>query len=176
MIVDKSAGDAPLDDVFDGLEERAQNLELGVKKYASAIAQAFSGAVASGKQFDDVLKSVALRMSQMAVQAAMRPIARAVAGSFDKMFEGLFGGMFAGGGSLATPGYFPTSSDGGGFATDAAAAASPSRAFGGLAGNPGAASHVSINISTPDAESFRRSEAYVTGQIARAVARGQRTL
>ncbi len=29
-------------------------------------------------------------------------------------------------------------------------------------------------ISTPDADSFRRSEVYLTGQIARAVARGQR--
>jgi hypothetical protein len=33
-----------------------------------------------------------------------------------------------------------------------------------------------VNIATPDAESFRRSEVYVTGQIARAVARGQRGL
>jgi hypothetical protein len=33
-----------------------------------------------------------------------------------------------------------------------------------------------VQISTPDADSFRRSESYVTGQIARAVARSQRTL
>ena len=38
---------------------------------------------------------------------------------------------------------------------------------------PGA-SNVTINIATPDAQSFRRSEVFVTGQIARAVARGQR--
>ena len=36
--------------------------------------------------------------------------------------------------------------------------------------------NVTINIATPDADSFRRSETYLTGQIARAVARGQRSL
>ena len=35
---------------------------------------------------------------------------------------------------------------------------------------------VTIHIATPDLESFRRSENYLTGQIARAVARGQRVL
>jgi hypothetical protein len=33
-----------------------------------------------------------------------------------------------------------------------------------------------MNISTPDAESFRRSEAQVSASLARAVARGQRSL
>jgi hypothetical protein len=33
-----------------------------------------------------------------------------------------------------------------------------------------------VQIATPDAASFGRSEAYITGQIARAVARGQRNL
>ena len=36
------------------------------------------------------------------------------------------------------------------------------------------APNITVQIATPDAASFRRSEAYVTGQIARAVARGQR--
>src|SRR5438045_3612040 len=40
----------------------------------------------------------------------------------------------------------------------------------------GAVSNVTVNIATPDAESFRRSETYLTGLIARAVARGQRGL
>jgi phage-related minor tail protein len=35
---------------------------------------------------------------------------------------------------------------------------------------------VAVHISTPDAASFRRSEAYVSGMIARAVARGERSL
>ncbi len=38
-----------------------------------------------------------------------------------------------------------------------------------------AAANVIVHIATPDADSLRRSEAYITGQIARAVARGQRS-
>ena len=38
-----------------------------------------------------------------------------------------------------------------------------------------AAANITVHIATPDADSFRRSEAYITGQIARAVARGQRS-
>ena len=37
------------------------------------------------------------------------------------------------------------------------------------------APRVTVNIAAPDAPSFRRSEATLAGQIARAVARGQRT-
>jgi hypothetical protein len=44
-----------------------------------------------------------------------------------------------------------------------------------LAG-PSQPANVTVQIATPDAASFRRSEAYITGQIARAVARGQRSL
>ncbi len=47
--------------------------------------------------------------------------------------------------------------------------------LGVAAGGQGGSS-ITVNIATPDAESFRRSETYITGQIARAVARGQRSL
>jgi hypothetical protein len=38
-----------------------------------------------------------------------------------------------------------------------------------------AAANVIVHVATPDADSLRRSEAYIIGQIARAVARGQRS-
>jgi phage-related minor tail protein len=44
----------------------------------------------------------------------------------------------------------------------------------GIAAAGGTGGGIVVNIATPDAESFRHSEVYVTGQIARAVARGQR--
>ncbi len=46
----------------------------------------------------------------------------------------------------------------------------------GIAQTGSRASPVTVNISTPDAASFRRSEAEITASIARAVARGQRSL
>jgi len=194
---------AALAGTFDELDERTQTLERGAGKYARTIAQAFTGAVASGKQFDDVLKSVALRISNMTVQAAMRPVAKDIAGGiqgiFDTLLGGIFGGRdkgaapqlaaamgaikpFAAGGVIGTPTYFPLSQGGVGLAGEAGPEAILPLARGAdgklgvTAGGGSAPARISIQISTPDAESFRRSEAYITGQIARAVARGQRSL
>jgi phage-related minor tail protein len=44
----------------------------------------------------------------------------------------------------------------------------------GVAASGTGAANITVNIATPDAESFRRSETYLTGVVARAVARGQR--
>ena len=45
----------------------------------------------------------------------------------------------------------------------------------GLAVQPsGTASSIVVNISTPDADSFRKSQVQLTGALARAVLRGQR--
>ena len=46
----------------------------------------------------------------------------------------------------------------------------------GVASSGGGGNVITVQIATPDADSFRRSETYITGQIARAVARGQRSL
>ncbi len=39
----------------------------------------------------------------------------------------------------------------------------------------GSAVHVTFNVSTPDATSFRKSEAQLTGMLARAARKGART-
>jgi phage-related minor tail protein len=46
----------------------------------------------------------------------------------------------------------------------------------GVAAGGGAPTHVTVNIATPDADSFKRSEAQVSAALARAVARGRRAL
>jgi phage-related minor tail protein len=89
---------------------------------------------------------------------------------------------FASGGVIGTPTYFPLSSGGAGLAGEAGPEAIMPLARGSdgrlgvAAGGERAGASITVNISTPDAESFRRSESYITGQIARAVARGQRSL
>jgi phage-related minor tail protein len=50
----------------------------------------------------------------------------------------------------------------------------PDGRLGVSANGGGGAPNVVVQIATPDPGSFRRAEAYLTGQIARAVARGQR--
>src|SRR5262249_50825336 len=87
---------------------------------------------------------------------------------------------FASGGVIRAPSYFPLASGALGLAGEAGPEAIVPLKRGsdgrlGVAMNgAGPAPSITIQITTPDAQSFRRSEAYVTGQIARAVARGQR--
>jgi phage-related minor tail protein len=110
------------------------------------------------------------------------------------LFGGLFGGggsgpqtnrlgaikPFAAGGVIGTPTYFPMTNGGLGLAGEAGpeAIVPLSRGADGRLGiamsGAGAAATINVQIATPDLGSFRRSEAYLTGQIARAVARGQR--
>ena len=89
---------------------------------------------------------------------------------------------FAAGGVIGTPTYFPLTTGGLGLAGEAGPEAimpltrGPDGRLGVSAGGRGVAPNVTVQIMTPDTDSFRRSETYVTGQIARAVARGQRSL
>ena len=80
---------------------------------------------------------------------------------------------------IGTPTYFPLRQGGIGLAGEAGPEAILPLARGpdgrlGISAAGGGGGRITVNIATPDAESFRRSEVYVTGQIARAVARGQR--
>jgi phage-related minor tail protein len=190
-----SAG-ADLTSTFDGLQTRSNNLLISTNGFARAMSQAFVSATAGGKQLDNVMQTLALRISNMAVSAALRPVTSGITGGLNQLFSGLFGGSdsaganvaaatgaikpFATGGVIGTPTYFPMTSGGVGLAGEAGPEAIVPLRRGsdgrlGVATDGGASrANVSINISTPDAESFRRSEVYLTGQIARAVARGQR--
>jgi phage-related minor tail protein len=187
-------------DLVDRLSLRARDLEFGAAGFARAFSQAFTRGIADGKRFEDVLKSLALRLSDITLQAALRPLTRGLAGGLQQLFGGLFGGdaggsgggpanlvarlgavkPFAAGGVIAAPTYFPLNSGGLGLAGEAGPEAilplarGPDGRLG--VGAAGAGTQVTINIATPDAESFRRSEVYLTGQIALAVARGQRGL
>jgi phage-related minor tail protein len=185
---------AELATAFDVLQVRANNLTVSANGFASAMTRAFSQSVIGGKQFDDVLKALALRLSNLAVTAAFKPLASGIAGGLNQLLAGLFGGSggglvaamgavkpFASGGVIASPTYFPLRTGGLGLAGEAGPEAIVPLARGpdgklGVAMSGEGGAQVTIHIATPDVESFRRSENYITGQIARAVARGQRVL
>lgn len=191
---------ASLSDYAAGLrevDERQRMLELSAKRFSFAMTGAFTQMIAGGRQFDDVLKSLALRMSDMVVRSALQPVmsslTRGLTGGLEQVFGNLFGAAtgttaaaqgavkpFAGGGVIGMPTYFPLTSGGVGLAGEAGPEAILPLARGrdgrlGVASGGGGA-NVTIQIVTPDADSFRRSEVYLAGLIARAVARGQRDL
>jgi phage-related minor tail protein len=88
---------------------------------------------------------------------------------------------FAKGGVVAAPTYFPLGRGLGvmgerGTEAVMPLARGPDGRLGVAASGGGRAVNVVVNIATPDADSFRRSEAQVSAALARAVARGQRGL
>jgi phage-related minor tail protein len=159
-------------------------LGISAGQFAGAITKAFAQATTGGKQFDDVLKGLTLKLSGLAVQNAFKPIAKIFAGDFTDVFKGDDSVIrnltpFASGGIINTPSYFPLSGGSLGLAGEAGPEAIVPLSRGadgrlGIAGGGGSGGNISVHIVTPDPGSFRRSEAYLTGQIARAVARGQR--
>lgn len=181
------AGDMP--DVIDKTKANTDALGVSAASFATAMSRAFAQATAGGKQFDDLLKQLALRLSNLAVTQAFRPLSKGLTDLFSELSgtandAPLMTQMraikpFAAGGVIGTPSYFPLSPGGLGLAGEAGPEAIMPLARGadgrlGVAIHGGAGPTINVQIATPDAGSFRRSEAYITGQIARAVARGQR--
>ena len=180
---------------LDGLSLKTKDLTASAGGFARAMTQAFSASVTGGKQFDDVLKSLALRISDLAVRLAFKPLEKSLTSGISGLLSGLTGGggsaasslaaasgaikPFAAGGVIGTPTYFPLVSGGVGLAGEAGPEAIMPLQRGadgrlGVAGGGG--NTINVQIATPDLDNFRRSESYITGQIARAVARGQRSL
>jgi phage-related minor tail protein len=198
--VDTGADTTGLFDTVDTIDRRTQDLARSADGFATAMTRAFSQSATSGRGLDDVLKSLGLRLSNLSVQAALKPLTSGLASGISQLFSSLWGGAsnaggepslaaamgaikpFAAGGVIGTPTYFPLSPGGIGLAGEAGPEAILPLARGadgrlGVAAAGGAGvAPISVTIATPDIDSFRRSEVYVTGQIARAVARGQRGL
>lgn len=178
----------------DPLRDALRDLEGLADGFGRAMTTAFKRSVVDGKRLEDVLKSLALSMSGKALDAALAPIAMGLGGFVESLFGGLSGARgfsrggvmgpmvtpFAQGGVVATPSYFPMRG-GLGLMGEAGPEAilplarGPDGKLGVRAGGGGGTSVV-FNVTTRDAESFRRAEAELTAMLARAVARGHRGL
>lgn len=171
-----------------GFRQALDELGKRADSFSAAMTKAFAGAVTGGKDLDDVLKGLALRLSSIALDAALKPLSA----GFGAILGGLAGSIsskafakggvvpFADGGVVSRPTYFPLSG-GLGLAGEAGSEAIlPLRrgADGSLGVAGGGAGSVTVNVAiqTQDAASFRKSEAQVTAALARAVGRGRRGL
>jgi phage-related minor tail protein len=173
---------------LDSMTTKTAGLTSAATNFSKVMTQAFSSSAASGQKFDEVLKSVTQKMSALAANAGIPPLGSMLAGGISSLVSSLLGSAtagstvkaFADGGVIGTPSYFPL----GGGATGLAGESGPEaimplqRAADGSLGvaAQGGGNTIHVQIATPDLDGFRRSESYVTGQIARAVARGQRSL
>lgn len=163
-------------------------------QFGSAIAGALEGAVKGSKSLTDVLKGLALQLADIALKAALSPLKDLFSGMISGGLSGLgglFGGSggitgglpipFADGGVVSAPTYFPISGGRTGLMGEAGAEAILPLSRGsdgrlGVRAASGGGARITVNIQTPDVESFRRSEAQVAAMLARAVNRGSRAL
>lgn len=164
------------------MEQGLTRLSREAASFSSAINGAFKAAATSGRAFEDVLKDLALRIASIAFDAATRPIASAIGGALGGLASGLAGGAtkMARGGVIGGPTLFPMAR-GMGLAGEAGPEAILPLARGsdgrlGVAGGGAGSVVVHVNVTTADADSFRKSEAQVTAMLARAVGRGRRGL
>jgi phage-related minor tail protein len=162
--------------------ELSEASRLG-SKFAGDLTRAFSDAALKGRSLADVLRSLALALSSHALEAALAPLTSVLG----KSVAGLFGTAlkipFASGGVIASPVAFPL---GGTRHVGIAGEAGPeailplARGADGRLGvraeGGGGSLNVTFNVTTPDADSFRRSEGQIAAMLNRAVGRGQRNM
>jgi len=181
--------DADTDDARQKLKE----LERLGDAFGRRITGAFEDAVLAGDSLGDTLRALALDLSRLTLRSALQPIGSALGGGFASLLGGLTpfakGGVvgtpmpkpFAQGGVIASPVTFPL----GGLRTGLAGESGPEAILPltrgsdgrlGVRSEGGRSVTITMNITTPDAESFRRSETQVGAMLSRAVSRGQRNL
>jgi phage-related minor tail protein len=157
-------------------------LEQLSQGFGRQLTGALQSAVVSGRSLEDVLRRLAMNMAGMALSQGLRPL-EALFSSFFARLLGGFGGIvpFAAGGVVSTPTYFPLGGRMGVMGEAGAEAILPLRRasdgrLGVAAGGGKGPVSIVFNVTTPDAGSFRKSEAQITGMLARAVSRGTRSL
>jgi len=170
--------------------ERLEELKSLTKDFGSDLTGALANAAVAGKSLEDVLRRIGLNLASSALQQGLMPLRDLANDFFSGMFSSvgkLFGfakgGVipFAAGGVVSTPTYFPMGGGNTGLMGEAGPEAvlplqrGADGRLGVATGGGGTPVNIVFNVSTPDAPSFRKSEAQITGMLARAVRRGTRT-
>lgn len=178
------ADTSPFANAIDGLGRLSES-------FGRQLVGAMKDATVSGRSLDDMLRRIGLNLAGTALSQGMQPLSNLASGLFAGIGKalpfakgGVPGGVtpFANGGVVAAPTYFPMGKATGLMGEAGAEAILPLRrsADGRLgvaaSGGGGGGVNVVFNVTTQDASSFRKSEAQITGMLARAVSHGSRTL
>jgi phage-related minor tail protein len=177
---------------FAGTGQDVATLERGISR---GLNKAIRGAVVGGDSLSEALHGLARSMINTAFNAAMRPVTDHVGGLVSQGVGSLVEGLlpfetgasfaqgrvqpFASGGIVRGPTTFPMRGGTGLMGEAGPEAIMPlSRGADGKLGvrAESGARPVSVvmNVSTPDADSFRRSQGQIAAQLGRAIGRGNR--
>lgn len=190
----QSVADLSNEVMRNGLEsERASaKYRVSTAKVSGQLIRAFDSLVHDGGRLSDVLSKLGQSISETTFRAAVKPITDHVAGGITGVINGLLGFAdggaftqgrvtpFAQGGIVSGPVTFPMRG-GMGLMGEAGPEAimplarGPDGKLGVRAGSGGGRPvNVVMNIQTPNAESFRRSQSQIAAQMGRALSRGER--
>jgi len=167
------------------------SLDKGISR---GLSSAIRGAVVDGDSLSNSLRTLATSMINAAFNGAVRPVTNQLGGIVSQGIGGLIGNIlpfekgasfaqgrvmpFANGGVVSSPTSF-SMRGGSGLMGEAGPEAIMPLARGadgklGVRGQGGGNVNVVMNITTPDAEGFRRSQGQIAAQLGRVIGRGQR--
>ena len=158
---------------FTGTGFDVASLERGI---SGGLRKAIKGAAIDGDSLSESLTTLAETMINTAFNAAVNPVADHFGNAISQGIGGLVGGLspFAKGASFARGRVQPFASGG----VVSGPVAFPMRGGAGLMGEAGPEAimplSVVMNVTTADAESFRRSQGQIAAQLGRVIGRGQR--
>jgi hypothetical protein len=146
-------------------EDAFQRLNAQARVAGATITAALKAGELEGRRLDDALKGVGQRLTDIALSTATKSLGGLLTGALTSGLQGVVGGAAGFAAPAALSSLTQVFASGGGSGDAPAAAAAGQRAVA-----------VTMNIATPDVESFRRAEAQVSASLARAVSRGERGL
>lgn len=169
------------------------NLEKLSLRFGDQLSGALRSATVSGRSLDDVLRRIGLNLAGMALSQGLKPLGGIASSALGGLFGGLRGIVpfarggvpgsitpFAQGGVVSSPTLFPMGRQTGMMGEAGAEAILPLQRSAdgrlGVAASGGSGVNVVFNVTASDAASFRKSEAQITGMLARAVSRGARSM
>lgn len=190
-----AAFDGELAKMRDSLVFTGREVNLLSSGIGRGLRRSFDGLVFDGMKLSDALQGVAKTMVDTVYAIAMKPVQNAVGGAIASGLQSVMSSIqpfaegapftqgrvmpFAKGGVVAQPTGFAMRG-GRGLMGEAGPEAimpltrGPDGRLGVQAQGGGRAVNVVMNISTPDAAGFRRSQAQVAAELGRAIQRGQR--
>jgi phage-related minor tail protein len=185
-----------LDGVGGSLKEAGREATGMSRTVSSSFRRAFDGLFLDGRKLSEVLSGLGKSLSSAVLNQALAPVQNSFGSAVGGGLQALLGGLlpfekgaaflsgrvaaFARGGIVDGPTHFPMRGGVGlmGEAGPEAILPLARSADGrlGVRGAGGGSVQVTMNITTPDAEGFRRSQSQIAAEMTRALQRGRRNL
>lgn len=186
-----------LDGVGGSLKDAGREATGMSRSVTTSLSRAFDGLVFDGKRLSEVFSGIGRSLSSAVLNQALAPVQNSVGSAVSGGLQSILGGLspfangaafsggrvaaFARGGVVDGPTRFPMRGATGLMGEAGPEAIMPlARGADGKLGVRGGAGggsvHVTMNISTPDAAGFQRSQSQIAADMNRAIQRGRRNL